>query len=146
MALYNPLENNSERDRLKKLMEDGRVTEAFMRSLLDKHHISLSTYLYIVYPEKGQEIKVNPEYEHLLTPSGRVIPSRRSAYEEYVTAENGIGTSVFPENYFAGTDPTSINEKDIVRDDNETYPRVSIFKKVVSEFGESVRKEGGVNE
>lgn len=54
--------NNTERDRLKVLMEDCRITEAFMRSLLDKHHISLDTYLYVVYPEKIQELAVDINY------------------------------------------------------------------------------------
>jgi hypothetical protein len=56
MAIGIPIRDDHNRDRLKDLYGEGVITKDFVRSLLDKHHISLESYLYIIHPEEeGKE-------------------------------------------------------------------------------------------
>lgn len=43
------------KNRLRDLYEEGVITKDFVRSLLDKHHISLESYLYIIHHEEKKE-------------------------------------------------------------------------------------------
>lgn len=85
------IRDDSERDKLKQLLSEKKISPEFVRSLLDKHHLSLNAYLQIVFPEEGKVEKKNADIVRI---TRELLEDDSSVYREEVIPTLSLSQSI----------------------------------------------------